>query len=84
MMVETEKATLVIVITLVVVILFNLGIYSMVKRRREDTNFQIKLFSKAYHRARKPWEEEDAKLEELSKIVSTLKDAQIPEETKEE
>ena len=69
---DTEKATLVIGITLLIVILFNLAIYTAAKRRGENSITQFKMFSRAFQRARNPWEEDKAKLDELSRTVAAL------------
>jgi len=69
---DTEKATLIIGITLLVVILFNLAIYTAAKRRGENSINQFKMFSSAIRRARNPWEEDQAKLDELSRTVAAL------------
>ncbi|MCJ7702853.1 MAG: hypothetical protein MUO62_14820 [Anaerolineales bacterium] len=68
---NTEKAALVITITLIVVILFNLAIYFFAKRRR-DTPGEVDLLRKAAKRARNPWAEENANLESLSQLVAKL------------
>lgn len=66
------NATLVIGVTLLVVVLFNIAIYTVSKRRGEDSINQFKLFSRAFQRARNPWKEDQAKLDELSRKVSAL------------
>ncbi len=68
---DTQKALLVISITLVVVILFNLAIYIAVKRRKDQVG-EIELFRRALKRARDPWREEKANLEALSKQVAAI------------
>jgi hypothetical protein len=67
-----QKAALVIGLTLLVVILFNIAIYFASKRRGENSINQFKMFSRAFHRARNPWEEDQAKLDELSRKVEAL------------
>ena len=66
---DTQKAFLVILVVLIVVILLNLGIYSYAKK----LGSQFKLFSRVYHRAQDPWKEDKAKLEELSESVAMYK-----------
>jgi len=67
---DIQKAIIVIVITLVVVILFNVGIYAYVKKRGPHVN----TFGRIYQRARHPWKEDEEKLKELSEKVAKLKD----------
>jgi hypothetical protein len=69
---DTEKAFLVIGLTLVLVIVFNLVIYIAVKRRGENPTGQIEMLSRVFKRARDPWEEEKERLKELSDIVTGL------------
>jgi len=68
---NVEKATLVISITLILVIIVNAAIYVAVKRRK--TTGQIKLLQRAAKKARDPWGDENAKLEELSRRVAELR-----------
>ncbi|MBU1660000.1 MAG: hypothetical protein KKD28_00830 [Chloroflexi bacterium] len=68
---DVEKATLVISITLLLVVIFNAAIFVAVKRRK--TTGQIKLLQRAAKRARDPWGDENAKLEELSRRVAELR-----------
>ena len=68
---NVEKATLVISITLILVIIVNAAIYVAVKRRK--TTGQIKLLQRAAKKARDPWGDENAKLEELSRWVAELR-----------
>ena len=68
---DPQKATLVIGITLVIVILFNIGIYLAVKRRKDQVG-EVELFRRAMKRARDPWGDEKANLEALSKQVAEL------------
>lgn len=70
---DTQKAFLVISITLIIVVLINLAIYSMSKRGESDTARQVKMFSNALTKARDPWAEDDAKLSELSRLVDEIK-----------
>jgi hypothetical protein len=66
---DVEKAALVILVTLLLVVLFNLGIFSMAKKRGGE----ISIFSRVYRRARDPWKEDREKLESLSDQVAQLK-----------
>jgi hypothetical protein len=66
---EIHKAFLVILVVLLIVILFNLGIYSYSKRRSN----QYKFFTRVYRRARDPWKEDKVKLDELSEKVASYK-----------
>jgi hypothetical protein len=79
---DTEKAFVVIGLTLVLVILFNLAIYFSVKRRGKNPTGQIEMFSKVFKRASDPWEEEKERLKELSDIVSGLQRNSTPRENK--
>lgn len=72
---DTQKATLVIVLTLIIVVLFNLAIYAIVKRRRNSVG-EVDLIRKAVKRARDPWGTEKADLEALAKRVAELRDIQ--------
>jgi hypothetical protein len=67
---DLEKAGLVIFITLVIVIAFNIAIYRSL-RRKQGTG-EIELFQHAAGRLRRPWSREEAKYQELSDLVSTL------------
>jgi hypothetical protein len=69
---DFEKAFLVISVTLIIVILLNLGLYTLVKRRK-NTVGEVELFRRAMNKARNPWEDEQAKLESLAKQVAELK-----------
>lgn len=66
---DMEKAALVILVTLLLVALFNLGIFTMAKKRGGEIN----LFSRVYRRARDPWKEDREKLKSLSDQVAQLK-----------
>ena len=69
---DTQKAALVISITLVIVVLLNLGLYTLVKRRK-NTVGEVVLFRRVMKKARNPWEDEQSKLESLAKQVAELK-----------
>jgi hypothetical protein len=74
---EVGRALLVVGITLLVVVLVNVGIYLSVMRRgkgqKNSTVGQIELLRRASKRARNPWEDEDNRLEELSRKVAGLR-----------
>lgn len=67
---DIQKTILIIFITLIVVIIFNLGIYSYAKKRGS----QINLFTRVYHRAKSPWKEENEKMKELSDYIQEYKE----------
>lgn len=69
---DTEKAFLVIGLTLIVVIVLNLAIFVMAKRKGGNPSGQIEMLSRVFKRARNPWEEERWKLKELSDQVAEL------------
>jgi hypothetical protein len=68
---DLEKAALVICLTLFVVIGINAAIY--VSFRRGDGARQVDLFRQAFKTARQPWKTEDDSLQELSDLVSEIK-----------
>jgi len=80
---DTQKAFLVIGITLVVVILFNLAIYALISRRKDSVG-EVELFRKAMKQARNPWREEQENLEALADKVSRLESASENKESKNE
>jgi len=69
--INTGRALLVVVLTLVGVILINVAIYYSIKGK--GTIGQINLMQKAARQARNPWEVEDKALAELSELVKKLK-----------
>ena len=71
---DLEKAGLVIFVTLFVVIAFNFAIYRSLRRKQGAG--EIELFQQAAGRLRQPWSKEEAKIKELSEIVSTLEHQQ--------
>ena len=73
---DFQKALLVILITLVVVIIFNIGIYSYAKKRGS----QVNLFTRIYNRAKHPWKEDNEKMKELSEYVTKFKDDRKPDD----
>lgn len=68
---DSQKAFLVIAATLIVVVLINLALYALVKRRRPDTG-EVDLIRRAMKQARDPWKDEQAKLDSLSRQVAEL------------
>jgi hypothetical protein len=68
---DYSKAALVVCVTLFIVIGFNAMIYVSVTRGK--TVGTIELLRRAAGRARDPWRTEDVALDELSRLVSTLK-----------
>lgn len=73
-MVGSERATLVICLTVTIVIFINLIIFSLLRRGPGSSLSQIELLRRAAKRARSPWQEEDDALSELSRRVAALKD----------
>ena len=76
---DTDRALLVICLTVGAVVLFNVMIYLSLRRRNEITT--IDLMRRAARRVRNPWKDEDDALQELSDLVSGLKS--IPGESNE-
>lgn len=74
---DTTRAFWVICITLVVVVILNLGIYAAFSRRKPDSYSQ--LFGKVTHDMRNPWQQNNAALDELSQRVADLR-ANLPVE----
>lgn len=77
-MIDGERASLVICLTVVAVIFINVGIFSLFRRGPGNSAGQVEMLRRAAHRARQPWQEEDDNLKELSRQVAALK--QPPEE----
>ncbi|MEJ2265096.1 MAG: hypothetical protein P8X95_16750 [Anaerolineales bacterium] len=69
---NTEKAIIVVCLTLFIVIGFNAAIFLSFRRR--GTRGQIDMFREAAQRVKDPWKDEDEALEELSKRVASLKE----------
>lgn len=69
---NTEKAIIVVCLTLLIVIGFNAAIFLSFRRR--GTRGQIDMFREAAQRVKDPWKDEDEALEELSKRVASLKE----------
>lgn len=69
---DVDRALIVAGVTILVVVLFNVMIYLSLRRGDEITT--IDMLRKATRRAREPWKDEDNALEELSHLVTKLKD----------
>jgi len=67
---DPVKAAIVIAITLVIVVIFNVLLYLGARGNR--TSRQIDLFKKAIGQISNPWENEDNMLNELSQRVRDL------------
>lgn len=67
-----------VIIALVLVVVLVVGINGILflLMRKGQPNRYIRTWQAAVGRARKPWEEEDRQLEELSGLVKKLKDDQ--------
>lgn len=79
---ETDRALLVVCLTVGAVVLFNVMIYLSLRRGKGVTS--VDLMRRAARRARNPWQDEEDALRELSEIVSGLrsgKENSPPEET---
>ena len=74
---DPVRALIVVGITLVIVILFNVGIY--LSTRGDRTVNQVELFRRAAGRFRNPWSVEDNMLDELSQAAARLRgDDDVP------
>ena len=69
---DTQKAFLVIGITLIVVIVFNAIIISLSKKGRSTSVQQVKMLTGLVKNARDPMKEDKAKLEELSRLMKEI------------
>lgn len=69
---DTQKAALVICLTLLGVVLLNAAIYLAL--RRGDLPRQLEALRRITGRERPPWEKEQADLEELSRLVARLQE----------
>ena len=69
---DYSKAALVIFLTLVIVIGFNVVIYFSYSKRNGGGG-SVDMLRSAFKRARNPWEIEDSNLKELSERVAELK-----------
>ena len=75
---DPNRVFLVICLTIVAVVAFNVMIYLSLRRGSEVNT--IDMFRKAARRARNPWEDEDDALRELSNLVDSLKKEDKPVE----
>ena len=71
---EFERAALVIILTLLIVGLFNLSLY-LAFRRDQASGGMVEMFRRASQRAKDPWKDEDNDLDELSRRVKALRQA---------
>jgi hypothetical protein len=71
---DPNRIILVVCVTLFIVVGINAAIY--VSLTRKNTVGQIELLRRAAHRARDPWGPENTDLQELSRLVSELKDSE--------
>lgn len=76
---DSQKAFLVIATTLLIVVLLNLALYRLAKRHRPNTS-EFDLIRRTMKRARNPWQDEQAKLDSLSRQVAELKDQSTRED----
>ena len=79
---DLSKAAMVVGITLLIVILFNLAIFSMFGRKRGNKNETIDILQRAFKTARDPWKGEDNDLQELAERVEGLKKIEGEEESR--
>jgi hypothetical protein len=79
-MINGERASLVICLTVVMVIFINLAIFSLLRRGPGSNINQVEMLRRAARRARQPWQEEDDNLKELSRQVAALKHPHEEEE----
>jgi hypothetical protein len=75
---DPNRVFLVVCLTIVGVIAFNVMIYLSLRRGNEVNT--VDMFRKAAKRARNPWKDEDVALKELSNLVAGLKKEDIPRE----
>jgi hypothetical protein len=77
-----ERAALIVIITLFVVILFNVGLYLAFRNEGSSGNL-VEMLQRASKRAKHPWKDEDEALAELSRRVKELKIADEDPEKRE-
>lgn len=75
---DPNRVFLVVCLTIVAVVAFNVMIYLSLRRGNEVGT--IDMFRKAASRARDPWKDEDDALKELSNLVASLKKGDVPGE----
>lgn len=76
---DSDRALLVICLTVGAVVLINIMIYLSLRRGNEVT--AVDMLRKAARRARNPWQDEDDALQELSDIVAGLRSGENQDET---
>ena len=69
---DYSKAAIVVGIALLLVILFNLAIYSSFGRKRGNQSGTINMLQSAFKTARDPWKDEDNALKELAERVKSF------------
>ncbi len=70
-MMDSNKVSLIICLTIFVVIGINAAIYALFSRGNQTGD--IELFQRSFKRLRNPWQEEDNNMQELSRLVADLK-----------
>lgn len=70
---DISRATWVICITIVVVIILNAGIFLAFSKRKPDSYSSA--FGKATREMRNPWQREDERLAELSQRIADLRNS---------
>jgi hypothetical protein len=75
---DYSKAALVVGLTLIIVIGFNVMLY--ISATRDNSAGTIEMLRRAAQRARDPWKNEAGDLEELSRMVSTLKNRDLEDQ----
>jgi uncharacterized protein HemX len=69
---DVSRVLLVIALVVVIVVGVHAALYALL--RRGGLTREIKLLQKAGKRARQPWKEENAQLEQLAELTDALKD----------
>jgi hypothetical protein len=72
-MIDNNRVTIVLCLTVAAIVLINLMIFSLLRRKPDNSVGQIEMLRRAAQRARQPWQEEDDNLAELSRKVAALK-----------
>ena len=75
---DPNRVFIVVCLTIVGVIAFNVMIYLSLRRGNEVNT--VDMFRNAAKRARNPWRDEDDALKELSNLVADLKKEDMPRE----
>jgi hypothetical protein len=76
--IDFEKLLLVICLTVLIVAGLNALAYAALRRGNEAN--MIELTRKAAQRARNPWQDEEQALQELSRLVTSLKETEASEQ----